>query len=582
MTVVGQPGQRQRLRVVLFVGKDVRDGGLEGRREAGGCRLQNEDQQVDLPDLGDEGQAQRDGRSHEVQRHEQRAPREPVGEGLRDRRDPRVGQHLDGQRRPEHRACIRAGQLVGQQAERHRHQAGADERDHLGGEQVAVGAVIQDGEHRTASEQFGQRLHFGQNGVLVMGQAVVDVVVDQDALGRRHRAFHRRELAGDVEAGFSPFDHPDDVPQMPLGALEPLHQVGMGGVLMHVFHAEIISPQGGYCHWMLDQRLLARRGEWSPSQAKAIARSGIPAVRQRAQGPAVLFPDLRLHGRGGRRRRAVGLAGLAGRRGPHADRRRGARTGLRSIPVRPPRGRQQAHLRLPALRGHRRFPERRDPVRDRRLDRLRGVGAAAGAARDPGRPDDDRRRARPAGERARAVDHDPRRDRSRQREGGHPARDGRPARLGRRHRRGAGDPLHRLGAHRSHPVGPGRGADPAQRMEAARQVDPHPAGRRAGGCFAGEGGARPDGRRAGPGGRQPRSRVAAHLRAHDGHAARSPQRGRGSTRRGQARRSGASRAIQHRTRHGRDRLELGHRRERLQLAAHVGASGPQRPRSQRS
>ena len=49
-----------------------------------------------------------------------------------------------------------------------------------------------------ASEQFGQRLHFGQNGVLVMGQAVVDVVVDQDALCRRHRAFHRRELAGDV------------------------------------------------------------------------------------------------------------------------------------------------------------------------------------------------------------------------------------------------------------------------------------------------------------------------------------------------------------------------------------------------
>ena len=54
-----------------------------------------------------------------------------------------------------------------------------------------------------------------------MGQAVVDVVVDQDALGRRHRAFHRRELAGDVEAGFSPFDHPDDVSQMTLGALEP-------------------------------------------------------------------------------------------------------------------------------------------------------------------------------------------------------------------------------------------------------------------------------------------------------------------------------------------------------------------------
>ena len=81
------------------------------------------------------------------------------GEGLRDRRDPRVGQHLDGQRRPEHRACIRAGQLVGQQAERHRHQAGADERDHLGGEQVAVGAVMKDGEIRPAAEQFVRRLH---------------------------------------------------------------------------------------------------------------------------------------------------------------------------------------------------------------------------------------------------------------------------------------------------------------------------------------------------------------------------------------------------------------------------------------
>ncbi len=128
-----------------------------------------------------------------------------------------------------------------------------------------------------------------------MGQAVVDVVVDQDALGRRHRAFHRRELAGDVEAGFSPFDHPDDVPQMPLGALEPLHQVGMGGVLMHVFHAEIISPQGGYCHWMLDQRLLARRGEWSPSQAKAIARSGIPAVVRREHKCVQQFTRKHVH-----------------------------------------------------------------------------------------------------------------------------------------------------------------------------------------------------------------------------------------------------------------------------------------------
>ena len=56
-----------------------------------------------------------------------------------------------------------------------------------------------------------------------MGQAVVDVVVDQDALGRRHRAFHRRELAGDVE--------PDDVgarrqelAELDVGGPEPLER----------------------------------------------------------------------------------------------------------------------------------------------------------------------------------------------------------------------------------------------------------------------------------------------------------------------------------------------------------------------
>ena len=61
-----------------------------------------------------------------------------------------------------------------------------------------------------------------------MGQAMVDVVVDQDALCGRDRAFHRRELAGDVETGFPTFDHPYDVPKMTIGAFQPLHEIGMG------------------------------------------------------------------------------------------------------------------------------------------------------------------------------------------------------------------------------------------------------------------------------------------------------------------------------------------------------------------
>jgi hypothetical protein len=79
-----------------------------------------------------------------------------------------------------------------------------------------------------------------------MRQAVVDVVMDQDALGRCDGALHRSELASDVQAGFFSFDHPDDVSQMTLGALEPFHEIWVAGVLVHLFHAAIISPPGGY------------------------------------------------------------------------------------------------------------------------------------------------------------------------------------------------------------------------------------------------------------------------------------------------------------------------------------------------
>ena len=49
--------------------------------------------------------------------------------------------------------------------------------------------------------------------------------MDQDALGRCDGALHRSELASDVQAGFFSFDHPDDVSQMTLGALEPFHEM---------------------------------------------------------------------------------------------------------------------------------------------------------------------------------------------------------------------------------------------------------------------------------------------------------------------------------------------------------------------
>lgn len=105
-----------------------------------------------------------------------------------------------------------------------------------------------------------------------MGQAVVDVVVDQDALCCRHRAFYCRELAGNVETGLTLFDHPDDVSKMTFGTFEPLHKVGVCGMFVRHFHVAIVSPLGGYgkvasppLSWILGRR------QSVPGAAKKIA-----------------------------------------------------------------------------------------------------------------------------------------------------------------------------------------------------------------------------------------------------------------------------------------------------------------------
>ncbi len=61
-----------------------------------------------------------------------------------------------------------------------------------------------------------------------VGQAMVDVVVDQGLLGRGDGAFDGVELLDDVHAGTVGLHHADDVAQVPLGALEPLDDVRVG------------------------------------------------------------------------------------------------------------------------------------------------------------------------------------------------------------------------------------------------------------------------------------------------------------------------------------------------------------------
>ena len=148
LQVVGQPREGERPGVVVLFRQDVGDGRLEGRGEGGRTGLEHEDEDVDLPDLVDERQEQGDGGAHEVGRHQEGAARQLPGESVRHRRHQHVGNHLDGQRRAEHRAGLGASEAIGQQPEGNRQQAGADQGNDLRCEKVPVGPVGEDAQHR--------------------------------------------------------------------------------------------------------------------------------------------------------------------------------------------------------------------------------------------------------------------------------------------------------------------------------------------------------------------------------------------------------------------------------------------------
>jgi hypothetical protein len=109
--------------------------------------LQQEDQDVDLPDLGDEGQAERRARPHHVEACKQRTPVHPVGEGAGNGGDADIGHHLDGEDRAQHHRCPVTREVIGQKAKGHCRQASAQQSHDLREEQVAVGPVGEDLQH---------------------------------------------------------------------------------------------------------------------------------------------------------------------------------------------------------------------------------------------------------------------------------------------------------------------------------------------------------------------------------------------------------------------------------------------------
>ncbi len=254
--IIGETGQRKRPRVVLLIGKHVRNGCMKGRREGGRSRLENEDQYIDLPDFRNERQADGDGSANEIKHNQHRASRQNLSKSPRNRCDTHIGDHLDRKRGAKDRSRMRACDVIGKKPERDGRESRTDQGNDLRQKQMAVGAVLEDVEHvsifRCLSSQVlrdgpefvhGLTLAFGEITDRVL-KAVIEMILYQRPLGVADGTFDRVQLLGEIEAWTAFADHFDHAPEVPLGAAQALCDLGMGFVSM-VAHGMTLSSRGG-------------------------------------------------------------------------------------------------------------------------------------------------------------------------------------------------------------------------------------------------------------------------------------------------------------------------------------------------
>lgn len=72
-------------------------------------------------------------------------------------------------------------------------------------------------------------------------QAMVDVILNQGALGLANGFFHRMQLLGNIHAGTAILDHGDDAAQVALGAFEPFDDVAVTLMVVMAFMHDL-SP----------------------------------------------------------------------------------------------------------------------------------------------------------------------------------------------------------------------------------------------------------------------------------------------------------------------------------------------------
>ena len=109
--------------------------------------MKKEDQDVDLPDLGHEGQCERDTGTHQIERHQKRAARHAVCESPCNGRDAHISNHLDGEDCAEDQRRPVARKIKGEQAECDCGESGTQKGYDLCQKQVPISAVGENIEH---------------------------------------------------------------------------------------------------------------------------------------------------------------------------------------------------------------------------------------------------------------------------------------------------------------------------------------------------------------------------------------------------------------------------------------------------
>ena len=76
-------------------------------------------------------------------------------------------------------------------------------------------------------------------------EAMLEEITDQGAFGVCDGFFDRLHLLRDFEAGFSRLDHVNYGAKMPIGALQPGNESGMGCMHTWLSHESELSSPGG-------------------------------------------------------------------------------------------------------------------------------------------------------------------------------------------------------------------------------------------------------------------------------------------------------------------------------------------------